>query len=86
MRDKNWKADRRCTIRIRQLSLLRVNLDKIDRPGIKIAETLDELEQAFYMPPSPVGYKTPPYNLLVPMLLPCRYPEKQAEQWQRMLL
>ena len=47
MRDKDWKADRRRTIRIRRLSLLRVNLDKIDRPSIKIVETRDELEQAF---------------------------------------
>jgi hypothetical protein len=29
------------------MSLLRANLDKIDRPSIKIAETQDELEQAF---------------------------------------
>jgi hypothetical protein len=43
MRDKDWKASRRRTIRIRRLSLLRANLDKIDRPGIKIAETRDEL-------------------------------------------
>jgi len=47
MSDKYLKADRRRAIRIRRLSLLKANLDRIDRPGIKIAETRDELEQAF---------------------------------------
>ena len=39
--------DRRRTIRIKRAALLRDNLDHIDRPSIKIAETRDELEQAF---------------------------------------
>lgn len=39
--------DRRRTIRIRRSALLRSDLDHIDRPSIKIAETQDELEQAF---------------------------------------
>lgn len=39
--------ERRRTIRIRRSALIRDNLDDIDRPSMKIAETLDELEQAF---------------------------------------
>jgi hypothetical protein len=39
--------DRRRTIRIRRSALLQNKLDDIDRPSIKIAETRDELEQAF---------------------------------------
>jgi hypothetical protein len=39
--------DRRRTIRVKRAALLRGNLDQIDRPSIKIAETRDELEQAF---------------------------------------
>lgn len=39
--------DRRRTIRIKRSALLQNKLDEIDRPSIKIAETRDELEQAF---------------------------------------
>ena len=40
-------VDRRRTIRIKRSALLQNRLDDIDRPSIKIAETRDELEQAF---------------------------------------
>lgn len=39
--------ERRRTIRIRRSALTAAKLDDIDRPSIKVAETLDELEQAF---------------------------------------
>ncbi|SDB58302.1 hypothetical protein SAMN05660653_02950 [Desulfonatronum thiosulfatophilum] len=39
--------ERRRTIRIRRSALLRANLDDINRPSIKIAETKQELEQAY---------------------------------------
>ena len=39
--------DRRRTIRIKRSALLQNKLEEIDRPSIKIAETRDELEQAF---------------------------------------
>ncbi len=37
----------RQTIRIRRSSLLDAKLDKLDRPSLKVAETLDEFVQAF---------------------------------------
>lgn len=43
----NHTEDRRRTIRVKRSALLRSSLDHIDRPSIKIAETRDELEQAF---------------------------------------
>ncbi|MFZ5426144.1 MAG: N-acyl amino acid synthase FeeM domain-containing protein [Thermodesulfobacteriota bacterium] len=39
--------ERRRTIRIRRSALLDAKLERLDRPGIKIAETLDEYTQAF---------------------------------------
>ncbi|SMC26415.1 hypothetical protein SAMN02746041_02635 [Desulfacinum hydrothermale DSM 13146] len=39
--------ERRRTIRIKRSGLLQWKLDDIDRPSIKIAETVDEYEQAF---------------------------------------
>ncbi len=39
--------DRRRTLRLRRSSLLDLHLQGIDRPSIKIAETLDEYQQAF---------------------------------------
>jgi len=39
--------ERRRTIRIRRSALLDANLEALDRPSIKIAETLDEYMQAF---------------------------------------
>jgi hypothetical protein len=39
--------DRRRTIRIRRSALLQAQLEQLDRPSIKIAETLDEHCQAF---------------------------------------
>lgn len=39
--------ERRRTIRIRRSSLVKSKLDDIDRPALKIAETYDELSQAF---------------------------------------
>ncbi|GAB6059695.1 N-acyl amino acid synthase FeeM domain-containing protein [Desulfonatronum parangueonense] len=45
--DSNLHQERRRTIRIRRSALLKANLDKIDRPSIKIAETQGELEQAY---------------------------------------
>lgn len=39
--------DRRRTTRIKRSALLQNKLDDIDRPSIKIADTRDELEQAF---------------------------------------
>jgi hypothetical protein len=55
--------DRRRTIRIRRSALLQSQLDDIDRPSIKIAETRDELEQAFslvYYEYQNMGYITEP--------------------------
>jgi len=40
-------VDRRRTIRIQRSALLEAKLDQLDRPSIKIAETLDEYAQAF---------------------------------------
>lgn len=40
-------AERRRTIRIRRSALLEAKLDSLDRPSIKISETLDEYAQAF---------------------------------------
>jgi len=57
--------DRRRTIRIKRSALLRDNIDDIDRPAIKIAETRDELEQAFslvYREYQKLGYVTEPYS------------------------
>lgn len=61
--------ERRRTIRIRRSALIRDSLDDIDRPSMKIAETLDELEQAFgvvYREYKAAGYvKDPdPYKML----------------------
>ncbi|SMP63012.1 hypothetical protein SAMN06295888_11089 [Desulfonatronum zhilinae] len=39
--------ERRRTIRLRRSSLLKVNLEKIDRPSIKLAEEQDDFEQSF---------------------------------------
>lgn len=39
--------ERRRTIRIRRSALTAAKLDDIDKPSIKVAETRDELEQAF---------------------------------------
>lgn len=55
--------DRRRTIRIRRLSLLKARLDGLDRPAIKIAETRDDLEQSFslvYREYQKMGYLTVP--------------------------
>lgn len=38
---------RRRSVRLRRSAMLKVNLDEIDRPNIKIAETRDELAQSF---------------------------------------
>ena len=40
-------TERRRTIRIRRSALLEAKLEELDRPSIKIAETLDEYTQAF---------------------------------------
>ncbi|GFK93915.1 hypothetical protein NNJEOMEG_01753 [Fundidesulfovibrio magnetotacticus] len=40
-------ADRRRTIRIRRSALLDAKLESLDRPSIKIAETMEEYSQAF---------------------------------------
>ena len=39
--------DKRRTLRMRKSSLLQLKLEDMDRPAIKIAETLDEYKQAF---------------------------------------
>ena len=44
---KEHEIERRRTIRIKRSTLLNANLDDIDRPAIKIAETKDELKNAF---------------------------------------
>ncbi|MBW2568348.1 MAG: hypothetical protein JRD93_18220 [Deltaproteobacteria bacterium] len=41
------KIERRRTVRIKRSALLKNNLQDIDRPAIKFAETTDELEQTF---------------------------------------
>ena len=41
------EIERRRTIRIRRSALLGAKLEGLDRPSIKIAETLDEWQQAF---------------------------------------
>lgn len=41
--------ERRRSVRLRRSSLLKVKLEDIDRPNIKIAETYDELSQSFSM-------------------------------------
>jgi hypothetical protein len=47
-RDAQERAvERRRTIRIKRSGLLRHRLDDIDRPAIKFAENIDELQQAF---------------------------------------
>ncbi len=68
--------ERRRTIRIRRSALLEAKLDQIDRPSIKIAETLDEYRQAFtllhdvylasgYLPEAnPSGLLLNPHHLL----------------------
>jgi len=68
--------EQRRTIRIRRSALVRDNLDSIDRPSIKIGETLDELKQAFrivyteyndagYVPnPEPTGMLYSVHSLL----------------------
>ena len=58
-----FTGDRRRTIRIKRSALLRNKLDDIDRPAIKIAESRDELEQAFslvYQEYQKLGYITEP--------------------------
>ena len=60
---KEFTRDRRRTIRIKRSALLANKLDDIDRPAIKIAETRDELEQAFslvYHEYRKLGYITEP--------------------------
>ena len=68
--------DRRRTLRLRKSTLVDLKMDGIDRPGIKIAETLDEYRQAFglayeayvksgYIPPDPGHpYYYSPYSFL----------------------
>jgi len=46
-KDMERGLERRRTIRIRRSSLVKSKLDDIDRPALKIAETHDEMEQAF---------------------------------------
>jgi len=46
-KDMERGLERRRTIRIRRSSLVKSKLDDIDRPALKIAETHDELKQAF---------------------------------------
>lgn len=46
-RDMERGLERRRTIRIRRSSLVKSKLEDIDRPALKIAETHDELRQAF---------------------------------------
>jgi len=60
---KGFTPDRRRTIRIKRSALLANRIDDIDRPAIKIAETRDELEQAFsliYREYRKLGYITEP--------------------------
>jgi hypothetical protein len=60
---KGFTPDRRRTIRIKRSALLTNKLDDIDRPAIKIADTRDELEQAFslvYGEYRKLGYITEP--------------------------
>lgn len=73
---KGHTPDRRRTIRIKRSALLKDKLDDIDRPSIKIAETNDELEQAFSLvqqeylrsgyikEPNPSGMHCTIYNIL----------------------
>lgn len=72
----NADIERRRTVRLKRSALLKSNLDKIDRPAIKFAETQDEHEQAFalvyqayvqsgYIPnPSPDGKVSSIYSFL----------------------
>jgi hypothetical protein len=64
-REERIKAiEKRRTIRIRRSSLTKNKLDDIDKPAIKIAETLDEYRQAFnivYKEYDLVGYITKPH-------------------------
>lgn len=65
-REERAKAiEKRRTIRIRRSSLTKNKLDSIDRPAIKISETLDEYGQAFnivYKEYSSVGYIKNPHQ------------------------
>ena len=64
--------DRRRTIRIRRSALLQSQLDDIDRPSIKIAETRDELEQAFslvYYEYQNMGYITEPLKYALAFIM-----------------
>ena len=57
------EIERRRTVRIKRSALLRDNLQDIDRPAIKFAETRDELEQTFslaYREYSKSGYISEP--------------------------
>lgn len=72
----NADIERRRTVRLKRSALLKSNLDEIDRPAIKFAETQNEHEQAFalvyqayvqssYIPnPSPDGKVSSIYSFL----------------------
>ena len=69
--------DRRRTLRLRRSSLLELRMEGIDRPSIKIAETLDEYQQAFRLVHdayASMGYIRPrtefPYHYSTFSLLP----------------
>lgn len=56
--------ERRRSVRLRRSAMLKANLDAIDRPNIKIAETLDEWTQSFalvYREYLAAGYITAPH-------------------------
>jgi hypothetical protein len=60
--------DRRRSVRIKRSALLKDHLDDIDRPSIKIAETRDELEQAFslvYREYQRLGYTKEPNGSMI---------------------
>lgn len=56
--------ERRRSVRLRRSAMLKAKLEEIDRPNIKIAETLDELSQSFalvYKEYMESGYITNPH-------------------------
>jgi hypothetical protein len=70
-------VDKRRTLRLRRSSLLKLDMEGLDKPSIKIAETLDEYQQAFRLVHneySSVGYIPPcpqhPYHYSHYSLLP----------------
>lgn len=71
---KNRSIERRRTIRLKRSALLKYGLDAIDRPAIKIAETVEEYREALavlydaylecgYIPENPSGVYASPHQL-----------------------